>query len=134
MSIVSFAYQSRTSRRTPSDDERDQMQTVEMKPADIILQQLGGARRLAIMIGAKDFFSDDNGATLIFRFAMCETSNRIRIKLNGLDLYDVKFEKVGRLNRKTFNIPVSVAAEFENVYAEDLKGLIERETGLYLSM
>lgn len=108
--------------------------TETIKAADIILSQLGGSRRLNIMIGAKDFFSDDNGATLIFRFAMCKTANRMRITLNGSDLYDVKFEKVGRLNMKTFNVPVTVAGEFSDVYAEDLKGLIESQTGLYLSL
>lgn len=110
------------------------MQTIETKPADIILQQLGGSRRLAMMIGAKEFFSDSNGSTLIFRIAMCDTVNRIRITLNGLDLYNVQFEKVGRMNRKTFSFPVTVADEFTNIYAEDLKGLIESQTGLYLSL
>jgi len=109
--------------------------TKELKPADIICQQLGGMNRLAMMIGATNFFSDDDGYTLRFNFKMCKAAKLITITLNGLDLYDIKFIKPGRLNRKTFEMsPAITAGEFENVHYEDLQGVIEDFTGLYLNL
>ena len=106
-----------------------------MKPADITLRQLGGSRRLKALIGAKDFFSADEGRTLCFKFSMCKEANSVFVTLNGLDLYDVKFVKRGRLNRKTFEMsPHKTTGEFENVPVENLKSVIEDFTGLYLSL
>jgi hypothetical protein len=107
--------------------------TQELKPADITLRQLGGSRRLKAMINGRDFMSDNDGRTLVFTFSSCRKANRIRITLNALDLYDVDFIKVGRLNRKTFEVPVKTTGSVENVYAEDLRRVIEEFTGLYLS-
>ncbi|CAB4143899.1 hypothetical protein UFOVP466_9 [uncultured Caudovirales phage] len=108
--------------------------TSEIKPADIILQQLGGSRRLSVMVGAYDFYSDNGGRTLRFRFKGCPVANLCKVTLEASDTYTVKLEKLGRMSRKTYTIPVTVAAEFDDVYAENLRGVIERATGLYLSM
>lgn len=105
-----------------------------MAAADVILSQLGGAGRLKVMIGAREFYSENNGQTLYFKFAMCPKANVIKITLNGSDLYDVEFWKRGRLNTKTMTVPNAKAGEFSDVYAEDLKEIIENYTGLYLSM
>lgn len=87
------------------------------------------------MIGGRDFFSDNNGQTLVFKFSGSRAANYIRITLNGLDLYDVEFVKLGRLNRKTFAMsPNKTTGEFSDIYAEDLKRIIEQFTGLYLSL
>lgn|SRR3990167_1305965 len=110
------------------------MTTATMKPADIILQQIGGSARLKVMIGAKDFFSDNDGQTLSFKFAMCNKASVIKITLNGLDLYDVKFIKPGRLNKKTWDVSPSKVTEFENVPVENLKQVISDFTGLFLSL
>ena len=76
-----------------------------MTPADITLRQLGGRGRLNAMIGAKDFFSDNDGRTLTFKFRLCKKANYVKITLNGLDGYDIEFVKIGRFNRKTFAPP-----------------------------
>lgn len=103
--------------------------------ANETLRQLGGTGRLKAMIGATNFFHENDGRTLRFHFAMCKTAKVVTITLNGLDLYDVKFIKPGRLSRKTFTIsPAKVTGEFENVYADDLKSLFEEFTGLRLSL
>jgi hypothetical protein len=103
--------------------------TTETKPAAIILQQLGGANRLRAMINARNFMTTRDGQTLIFTFSMLPKANTISITLNALDLYDIEFLKITKLgaNRKT-------VAEFGNVYAEDMRGLIEDFTGLALSL
>lgn len=105
-----------------------------MKPADITLQQLGGSRRLGVMIGAKDFMSDNDGRTLIFKFMRTPSANAIRITLNGMDTYDIEFIKIGRRNPKTYETPVTTTSEHKNIYAEDLHSLFERVTGLALTI
>ena len=59
--------------------------------ANTIYQQLGGGR-FAAMTGAKNFLAIDNG--LRFRIGRnASKANMVEIKLNGLDLYDIKFIK-----------------------------------------
>ena len=110
------------------------MTTTTHNAAAEILSQLGGSRRLSIMIGAKNFGSANDCKTLTFSFAASKVANHIKITLNGLDLYDVEFIKVGRRNRTTFETPITTVKSVENVYADDLKELFERTTGLFLSL
>jgi len=87
------------------------------------------------MINAREFYSDNDGQTLRFKFTGWSKASLITITLNGLDLYDIKFIKPGRLNKKTWTVSENkTVAEFDNVYAEDMKQLIESTTGLYLSL
>jgi hypothetical protein len=103
------------------------------RPADIILQQLGGYNRLNVMIGAKDFWSEDEGNTLRFTFKMCKQANLIKVKLTVMDTYTVEFHKIGRMT-KDHRKPCVLVKTFENVYADDLHGVIENFTGLLLSI
>lgn len=105
-----------------------------MKPADITLQQLGGRRRLGVMIGAYDFFSDNDGQTLTFKFKMCKEANCVKITLNAMDTYDIEFIKIGRLSKKTWTVPVRKVKTYEGVYADQMQEVIESFTGLYMSL
>ena len=65
------------------------------------------------------------------------SNTNIRITLNGLDLYDIEFVKITRKKDKTLGImiPTAVTVSTEtNVYCDQMKEIIERETGLYLSL
>jgi len=86
-----------------------------------------------MMIGAKDFFSDDDGMSLTFKFAG-KVANWVKIRLNAMDLYDIEFKKIGRLSRKTYEVPVKTTGEFEGIGVENLKSTFEEFTGLYLSL
>ncbi|MBL8014100.1 MAG: hypothetical protein JNN05_09660, partial [Candidatus Omnitrophica bacterium] len=90
------------------------MNTETMTIAKTILEQMGG-NRFAIMTGAKNFVA--LGSVLMFslpsRFAK-DGINKIEIKLNVMDTYDVKFYKVAKFDAVTI-------ASFEQVYAEDLQ-------------
>lgn len=90
-----------------------------------ILRQLGGNKFLA-MTGAKNLgYSDDS---LSFKLPRAKnTIQYVKITLNAMDLYDVVFIN-GRKN------VIKIVSEFKNIYCEDLKSLVERETGLYLSL
>jgi hypothetical protein len=94
--------------------------------ATTILQQLGGSRKLQMMIGLKQVISEPLGVTLVFPLPSHEGAvNRVRITLNGLDLYDMDFIRTRGTSQK-------VVKEFDNVYAEDLKSMFEKGTGLYI--
>jgi hypothetical protein len=92
--------------------------------ARTILQQLGGASRLKAMTGAYNFI--DTGKGLSFRIKNAK-ANYIKITLNSLDLYNLE---IGRIR----GVDYKVVAEQNNIYADQLKGIIERVTGMYLSL
>ncbi|MEX3914424.1 hypothetical protein AB4672_21865 [Bacillus paralicheniformis] len=95
--------------------------------AETILQQLGGANKLSAMLGAKNFSFDEEDVT--FSFQGCSKANMLKISLNGKDLYDVEFFKY---NQRSCQCPV--VESYRNVPVENLKGVIETYTGLYLSL
>ena len=91
--------------------------------ASEILQQLGGTGRLRAMTGAYNFIDIGNGVSFKLKNPR---ANYVKIKLNSLDLYDLE---VGRIRGDSYKI----VAEHNNIYADQLKPLIEKATGLYLS-
>jgi len=103
-------------------------------PADIILSQLGGAGRLTAMIGAKNILSDNDGQTLLFKFAGSKKANHVCITLTPADLYDVEFKKIGRMNTRNYEAPVTDVASFAGVDATQLREIFESTTGVYLSI
>lgn len=81
------------------------------------------------MIGAKNFMRDERNYTIGFKFTAKakNKANYCRIKLNALDLYDIKFVSIRGVNVKT-------VSTHNDLYADMLKGVFETETGLYLSL
>jgi len=88
--------------------------------AKTILEQLGG-NRFAQMTGAKNFVNLGEG--LAFQLADRKI-NRVKVKLNGRDLYDVEFGQYRALEYK-------VKKTCTDVYAEDLQDVFTEATGLY---
>lgn len=108
-------------------------------PADIILQQLGGAGRLKAMIGVKQFMSDNGGKTLILSFPNRAKgkANYVKITLTNRDLYDVEFGRKGMKKDKGLGIKMPVYKKLKTVkgvYNDMLKNMFEKETGLRLSL
>ena len=133
------------------------------KPADIILQQMGGARRLKMMIGASEFGFENGGKTLRFRFPMKRQKTICEVTLTSMDLYDIHIYKVrmppmqrilvtqemvdeepslmGLLGDR---IPVpsskprvpkkTTVVKHTGIYNDQLVELFEKATGLYLSL
>ena len=99
------------------------------KPYEITLKQLGGAGRLKAMIGAKNFMHSDGGRTIRFQFPNRKRSkpNFVKITLDPTDTYTLE---MGR----TIKYDYKVLYKQEGLYASQLKGIIERETGLRLSL
>jgi len=92
--------------------------------AETILQQLGGSRRLVMMVGAYNFVVVENGVAFKIKNAK---ANYIKIKLNSMDLYDLE---VGRIRGTTYK----VVTEKNDLYFDMLKPAIEEATGMYLSL
>ena len=76
------------------------------------------------MIGAYNFYDLGNGLSFKLKNAK---ANYVKIKLNGKDLYDVE---VGRIRGTTYKI----VKQQDDLYADQLKGFIEKATGMYLSL
>jgi len=97
-----------------------------MQVAKTIMEQLGGQRKFQMMTGAKKFvaFSAEHGGPgLMIGFPNKRGPNGVRIDLTPADTYKVTFFKG---NNKV--------KEFDDIYADDLISLFEKNTGLYLSL
>lgn len=90
-----------------------------------IFRQLGGNKFVA-MTGAKNFGYFQN--SMSFKLPRAKNGIKfVRITLNSMDLYDIEFIKARGYN-------ISIVANIKDVYNEDLKEVVERETGLCLSL
>lgn len=94
--------------------------------ADQLINQLGGAPRLSAMIRAQIMTAPDY---VCIQFKGNRRMDRVVIRLNDSDLYDLEFMKY---NSKTFTCDTKAAAK--NVYADGLVQVFEKETGLYLTL
>ena len=87
------------------------------KPADLSVK---------IFIRVCLSFSLDGTGGLQFSFRGCRSANKLVIRLNGLDLYDMTFWKV---NRSGECVQVSESC---NMYADQLQDVFIADTGLDL--
>lgn len=93
--------------------------------ARTILDQLGG-RQFIVMTGARDLSS--GARSLQFRIGRnAHAITHVRVTLDPSDTYTVEFYR-GR------GVKVRLATSHADVYAEDLRDLFTRETGLYTSL
>lgn len=98
--------------------------TGDIEIAKIILDQLGGQRRLVVMTGANNFIAVKNGLSFKLKSRI---ANYVKIVLNGNDLYDIEFQKlIGTKSKKV--------AEYNDIYFDQLIPIVEKETGMYLKL
>jgi len=97
---------------------------------ETLLNQMGGANRIAVMTGAQ-ILVDDSSATLHFKRQVgSQKITHLKVTYNaGSDLYDIKGF---RFNRKTF--ACSEITSQIGIYAENLKGYCEELTGHYFTL
>lgn len=108
-------------------------------PAQIIANQLGGTNRLKAMLGAKEFYSDNNGQTLVFKIGRgaIKSINYIKITLNSMDLYDIEY---GRKYNKKCKLSGAMLpayktiSESKGIYNSMLMDDFEENTGMYLTL
>ncbi len=111
--------------------------------AEIILEQIGGSRRLKMFVGAYDFLKDGEN-TLMFKFKGSRKANYLKITLNSMDLYDMEFMTLVKLSSKNVMKWINLSEEeltkkmkknqktFDNIYFDQLMEIFEQHTGLFL--
>jgi hypothetical protein len=93
-------------------------------PATIIKQLTGGGPgRLRAMLGAKSILYDDDMVKVKFPNGQRSRPNGFMIKLMPSDTYDIEFHRGNK-----------VVKSLSGVYASRLRELVEKETGLYMSL
>jgi hypothetical protein len=95
--------------------------------AEIIAQQMGGINRMVAMTGAHTFVDMGNG--LSFKFKGCRKANCLQVILDSSDTYSLTFCKITQRG-----LEVETKLELSGVYADQLRGIFESYTGLYLSI
>ena len=94
--------------------------------AKTILEQLGG-NKFCMMTGAKNLAGDENSLSMrIGRNS--SNSNYLKITLNSMDLYDMKFAKLTRMGE------LKSVKEYDNVYNDSMVEVFEKHTGMYTKL
>jgi hypothetical protein len=105
--------------------------------ATTILEQLGG-RKFIAMTGSKNFLADGN--RLLMTLAKNRSkANRLEIRLNGLDAYDMRFFQYipFKFNASTMSMREEKTEDiknYKNVYCDQLQELFTSVTGMYTSL
>lgn len=92
-----------------------------MEIAATILSQLGG-NRFKVMTGSKIFAAIENGLSMHLTKNM-PGAKYLQVKLNSLDLYDLKFTKIVKDR-------LVVIKEVNGIYADQLQKIFTNITGL----
>lgn len=94
--------------------------------AQTIIAQMGGHRRLQLLVRARDFVAGDN--FVMFRFSGSKIANKCKVVYDdGWDLYDFYLYLL-------HGAKVDLVYEIEGLYFDDLIPTFEEETGLTLSL
>ena len=94
--------------------------------AETILKTLGG-NKFRMMTGAKNLAGDENSLSMrIGRNS--SNSNYLKITLNSMDLYDMKFAKLTRMGE------LKSVKEYDNVYNDSIVEVFEKHTGMYTKL
>ena len=114
------------------DKTHDQMEKIKenkqekLQIAKTILSQLGGNRFIA-MTGAKSFGYDSKGSVVSLQFKIGRNAKQVNIVrinyIRGKDLYEMNFYKGTKLLKKV-----------SNVYADQLRKIFTKHTGMYTSL
>lgn len=93
--------------------------------ANEIFNQMGGKGIIKAFCGTKYFTYSSEDYSAGFDFKGSKKFTHVTIKLNSLDLYDIRFVKCGKFE-------IKAEKTINNIYADQLVELFEKETGLYL--
>lgn len=99
----------------------------ESQVANTILQQMGGARKLMAMTGAKHFLTTSNSVSFRFPNRLRSKPNHVEITLRPDDTYDMAFSRIVKYEAKPLKT-------YRGIYFDQLIELFEKQTGLYLRL
>jgi len=92
-----------------------------------ILDQMGGYRRLSMMLGIQQVMNLRNGVGFKWPNKQRSKGNYVEIELTGADLYDMTFYNLSMRGKKRVK-------EYRGLYADMLVSMFEKQTGWYLRM
>jgi len=95
--------------------------------AQIILDQMGGQRRLVAMIGAHTFVSHPKGVSFKFPRPASGKPNYVKVTLAGDDTYQMEFGSIHGLTYKKLKV-------LPGVYNDMLGETFKKMTGLHLRL
>lgn len=100
--------------------------------AQTIISQMGGSRKLQMMVGVTKFVAlrscSEQLGGLAFQFKGSKKANYLEVLLCPDDTYTLKFCRYGLKQKQ------SIVEEFKSVYCDQLIETFEKFTGLYLSL
>jgi hypothetical protein len=94
--------------------------------ADTIAEQMGGLRRLKMMLGA-EVYAKPNGLAFKWPARQRSRGNYVEITLQPSDTYNMEFFNASRAGKKSVKI-------FRDIYNDQLVDAFEKQTGWYLKM
>ena len=94
--------------------------------ARIIWEHLGG-NKFRVMTGAKNLLNTGDGLAMKLG-RNSSNSNYLKITLNSMDLYDMKFAKLTRMGE------LKSVKEYDNVYHDSIVEVFEKHTGMYTKL
>ncbi len=100
--------------------------------ADTIAAQISGYNKLRAMLGVYGFVCGKDSLSFRFSAKATNKANHIQITLTPADTYTVEFSRTGTTMR-TYTRSREIETVV-NVYAEELRGLIEERLGLRVSL
>lgn len=100
-----------------------------MNVAQTIANQIGG--KALYMMGVGQVVGSPMGVS--FKIKGSKVANYVKVTLTASDLYDVGFYKVTK-SKALPGFKMKVVAELEGVYADQLKTVLESNTGLLLKL
>lgn len=95
----------------------------------IIIDQMGGLRRLKLMLGISAIYDlpGRNGVGFVWPNRERSKGNNVEVELTPMDTYEVRFYNTSGGTKK-------LVKSYDDVYAEDLVDLFEKQTGWYLRL
>ena len=96
----------------------------EKQVAETTFSQLGGGRAMAMLGGT----ASRDGSTLIVRVRAGRKVSAFTVAYDfGLDLYNLRFLRIRKFK-------VETVAEFTGIYSDQLRAIVEEQTGCFLSL
>lgn len=94
--------------------------------AEKIVEQMGGMKRLKVMVGAKNFVQSNNAVSFHFTHGH-RNVNAVKVTLEAHDLYTMDFFTASRAEA------IMIDSRYD-ITAENLKATFESVTGFFLTL
>jgi putative transposase len=128
--VESMKQEATTSKVVGSSQVKEKETQMNNEQVSILLNQMGGKKAMFMLGTSLNNCLLDEGK-LIIKKIKSRKANTLEISLVN-DLYDLKFS-IGSIT-KNFEYKEKNVKTFEGLFADQLKGTIEENTGLYLSL